>query len=120
MIMLTNHALPLHPIGREEVRVEISGSLPPGRAHIQRIDDQNANATAVWRAMGAPEYPSRKQVEEIMEASRLCRDPVKYGGSEGTLHFSVELPPHSVAVVTLEGTCPPKGSSAPEAMRYDR
>ena len=115
-VILTNHALPRHPIGHEEVRVEVIGGRVPGKAYVQRIDDRNANGPAAWREMGAPEYPSRKQVEEILEASRLRRDPMEVGGSEGVLHLSVELPPHAVAVVTLEETCPPDGSSGPEAM----
>ena len=105
-VILTNHALPRHPIANEEVRVEVIGGGPPERAYIQRIDGQNANAPAAWRDMGAPEYPSRKQVEELMEASRLCRDRVEIEGIESVLQFTVKLTPHAVAAVTLEKACP--------------
>ena len=110
-LVLTNHALPGHPIADEEVRVEIPGSGPHGRAYVRRIDDRNANAHSAWRAMGAPEYPSRKQVEELTEASCLRRDPVALVHSEGILHVTVKLPPHGVAAVTLEEAFPPPSNS---------
>jgi xylan 1,4-beta-xylosidase len=111
-LVLTNHTLPRHPIGNEEVRLEIVGAAPFARAHVRRIDEENANAPAAWRAMGAPEYPSRKQVEELMDASRLRRDPLPVEGIEGTLHVTLDLPAHAVAILTIEDACPPGGSSA--------
>jgi hypothetical protein len=62
--------------------------------------------------MGAPKYPSRKQVEELMDASRLRRDPLPVEGIEGTLHVTLDLPAHAVAILTIEDACPPGGSSA--------
>lgn len=105
-LMLTNHAFPRQPIGCEAVRFEVAGSGPSGRAFVRRVDDEHANAPAAWREMGAPEYPSRGQVKDLMGASRLTEDSVALRRTDGAVFVSVELPPHAVAAVTLEGMGP--------------
>jgi xylan 1,4-beta-xylosidase len=104
-IVLTNHTFPTRPIACELVRLEIAGR-PRGRAFVRRIDDRHANAPAAWRAMGSPEYPSREQVEGLIEASRLTEDPMRIEVVNSAVLFDVELSPHAVAVATLEGICP--------------
>jgi len=104
-LLLTNHAMPRQPIAAETVRVEIEGAPHPERAVLRRVDGSHANAVAAWRLMGAPEYPSPRQVEELIEASRLIEEPVEIEGLEDGLAVTVEMPPHAVASITLEGAC---------------
>jgi xylan 1,4-beta-xylosidase len=101
-LLITNHSLPRHPIERETVRIEIRGARAPRRAILQRVDEEHANAVAAWRFMGAPEYPSAIQVEALIEASRLVDEPVEIRRDDDRLVFTVEIPPHGVACVTLE------------------
>jgi len=107
MVVLTNHALPRHPIDSERVRVELA-SFPSPRTVVtlERIDDRHANAKGAWLEMGSPEYLSPLQVERLQEASRLTGEPHPWGFEGGTLHLDVELPPHAVAVLTVQLAVP--------------
>jgi hypothetical protein len=51
--------------------------------------------------MGAPEYPSRRQVEELVVASEIRTEAVAIERAEGRVGFTIELPPHAVASVTI-------------------
>ena len=102
-ILLTNHALPRHPIEDERVEIEIRGGRRPSGAELRRIDEDHANAVAAWRAMGAPEYPTRRQVEEIVDASRFQVEPLDVTGTDERTAFTVALPQHAVASVALGG-----------------
>jgi xylan 1,4-beta-xylosidase len=105
MILLTNHALPRHPIERELVEIEIRGGQVPRGADLRRIDEDHANAVATWRAMGAPEYPSRRQVEEIVEASRFRVESLDVDRTDERAVLTVTLPPHAVASIVVRELC---------------
>lgn len=105
-LFLTNHALPRQPIAQETVRVEISGVRVSPRVSIRRVDEEHANAPTVWRRLGASDYPSRTQVDELIEASRLTTERAEAEFAEGRLVFVVQVPTHAVASVTFEGICP--------------
>ncbi len=53
-VLLTNHALPRHPIKAENVHIQLHGIRPPNRVTIERIDEDHANPKRLWREMGAP------------------------------------------------------------------
>jgi hypothetical protein len=52
--------------------------------------------------MGEPEYLNRAQVEELEAASRLVPEPHRWQCEGRTIRFEIELPPHSVAALTIE------------------
>jgi xylan 1,4-beta-xylosidase len=100
-ILLTNHAMPRQPISREAVRIEIQGTRASSRAVIRRIDEEHANPVATWHAMGAPEYPSRRQVDELIEASEIRTEGAAIERADGRVGLTFELPPHAVASITI-------------------
>jgi xylan 1,4-beta-xylosidase len=101
-ILLTNHAPPRHPIATERVRLELTDAPPPRAATLERIDDGHAHAKAAWKAMGEPEYLDRAQVEGLEAASRLAPEPHRWQHEGWTIRFEIDLPPHSVADLTIE------------------
>ncbi|HEY7153151.1 MAG TPA: glycosyl hydrolase [Gemmataceae bacterium] len=103
-ILLTNHTLPCQPIAAERVRLELTDALPPRAATLERIDDGHAHAKAAWKAMGEPEYLDHAQVEELEAASRLIAEPYRWQHERRTTRCEIELPPHSVAALTIELT----------------
>lgn len=100
-VLLTNHAMPRQAIARESIRIEIRGGETPSSAVLRRIDENNANPLAAWQALGAPEYPSRRQVEELVEASQLRAEVVAIERADGRVTLAIELPPHAVASITI-------------------
>ena len=69
-ILLTNFALPLHPIDKESVTVSLKGAFDIANGTLQPIDSEHANPK-----------PQTMQF------------------SEGKSTFDVELPPQSVATI---------------------
>ncbi len=101
-VLLTNHAQPRHDIVTQLVKVRLTDVPAPLAAYVERIDEDHANARRRWREIGEPEYPSRSEVEQLEAASRLVKEPLGFSYEDRTLCFDVDLPPHSVAAVTLE------------------
>ena len=101
-VLLTNHVLPTHPVKTETVHLSISGLPQPLSAYLERIDDEHANPKRLWCEMGEPKYLSRNQVEQLMLASQLVKEPVSFRYQEKKCDFELTIPPHGVAAITLE------------------
>jgi xylan 1,4-beta-xylosidase len=101
-VLLTNHALPRHPIEAESVQVQLSGLVAPKDVYIERIDDNHANAKRLWTEMGQPDLPTERQVEQLHIASQIVREPLRWKFEAGLLNLDVPLPPHAIAAITVE------------------
>jgi xylan 1,4-beta-xylosidase len=108
-VLLANGALPRHPIESQQVRVRLTGTGQPLAAQIERIDEEHANAKRHWQAMGEPKYPSGAQVEQLQAASRTTKEPQPWTCKAGVIQLDVDLPPQSVAAITLEFANVPTG-----------
>jgi xylan 1,4-beta-xylosidase len=106
-VILTNHAQPRHDIVTQLVDVCLTDAPTRLTAYVERIDEDHANPRRRWREMGEPEYPSREQVEQLEVASRLVKEPLGLSYEGGTVRFHVDLPPHSIAAVTLDPALDP-------------
>lgn len=102
-LMLTNFALPRHPIGTEQVSFTLRSAPSAVAASIRRIDLDHANAKRHWEQMGEPDYPSPKAVEELKDLSQLRAEPLAIAGGAGTLSLEVAMPPQSVAAIRFSG-----------------
>ncbi len=100
-ILLTNHALPHNQIRKENVRIQLRDVLPTATAILQRVDDNHANALAIWREMGKPDYLTPTQVDQLQAASELVREPFSLQQEGNTAEFEIDLPPNAVAAVSL-------------------
>ncbi len=100
--LLTNHALPRHGIETQQVRVSIGEAPEPRAAYVERIDETHANPRGQWREMGAPDYLSALQVEQLQMASRVAREPHPWKYEDRVVQIEIELPPHAVAAITVE------------------
>jgi xylan 1,4-beta-xylosidase len=101
-VMLTNHALPRHPISDERVRLRLDGASSPSAVTVRRIDAEHANARARWQELGEPGYPSAAEVDELHEASTMRRETVHWRHEEGALRLEIVLPPHAVAAIEID------------------
>jgi xylan 1,4-beta-xylosidase len=101
-LVLTNHALPRHSIESHEVQFTLRHFAPPKSAWVARIDEDHANPRRLWQAMGEPEYLKPYQVERLIEASSVTPTPQSWKQQNEDIVLHVSLPPHAVAMVTLE------------------
>ena len=105
-VLMTNHALPGHSIEAERVSVRLLNTSQPRAAWVERVDEDHANARAVWQELGAPDYLSPDEVERLAAASELVREQQRFKYKDATISFEINLPPHSVAAVEFEFTAP--------------
>ena len=101
-LLAVNHALPGHSISSEQVEILLSKSPAPRQSYIQRIDEDHANPRRIWLAMGSPEYLSVQAVEQLQAATELVKDPQSWSRTEGDIKLRFDLPPDSLAAITLE------------------
>lgn len=101
-VLLTNHAMPRHPIQRQNVRIQLIDAPRPRAASVERIDEEHANAKRVWREMGMPKYLTADDVEQLQTAAQTVKEPQpwKYDGRK--IELELALPPHAIAAVTVE------------------
>lgn len=98
-LVLTNFALPRHPIRTEQVFFALKSAGPATTAAIQRIDLEHANAKRHWEQLGKPEYLSIETVGELKKLSELESEPVQVKYDAGMLSLEVSMPPQSVAAI---------------------
>ncbi|TAN09402.1 MAG: beta-xylosidase [Rhizobiaceae bacterium] len=98
-LVLTNFALPRHPIETEQVSFELKSAKPATTASIQRIDLDHANAKRHWEQLGSPEYLTAATVNDLKDRSQVTSEPVPVEVRGGTLSVEVSMPPQSVAVI---------------------
>jgi xylan 1,4-beta-xylosidase len=101
-ILLTNSALPRHPVRTEAVRLLLNNTFTIKGAYIERIDDNHANATGAWEAMGKPGYLSSAQVAQLETVSSLIKEALTIIPDNGALRLDIEIPPQGTALITLE------------------
>ena len=81
-LVLTNFALPRHPIETEQVSFALKSARPAATASMQRIDLEHANAKRHWEQLGEPEYLSAAMVDELKDAV-AARERAGSGRSRG-------------------------------------
>ena len=74
-VLITNLAMPRHPIQTESIHLRLLNAPAPKTAWIERIDEDHANPRALWHTMGEPEYLSALQVQQLAQASALQPEP---------------------------------------------
>ena len=101
-LLLTNNALPGHPIKKQQVRVRLTQAPQPRVAFLERIDEEHANPKKPWREMGQPEFLNAKEAEQLQAASRIVKEAQSWLYERRAIHLDIELPPYAVAAITVE------------------
>ena len=101
-LLAVNHALPGHSISTETVEIMLTNGLEPAQSYIQRVDEDHANPRRTWLEMGAPEYLSPLEVEQLQASSQLVKERQAWSRVEGNVNLRFDLPPHSAAAITLD------------------
>jgi xylan 1,4-beta-xylosidase len=90
-----------------DVELAVAG-LPDGAGQARlthwRVDEHHSNAYALWKRMGSPIAPDRRQYSDMQAAARLARldapETVSVEGGIATLRFT--LPRQAVSLVTID------------------
>lgn len=98
-LILTNFALPRHPIASESVCITLGGADVAATATLQRIDLEHANAKRRWEQMGKPDYLSAAMVSELQHASKLQTEDLSVEHADDGTLIQLEMPPQSVAAI---------------------
>jgi xylan 1,4-beta-xylosidase len=102
-VLLTNFALPRHPVKDEIVHVVLEGfKHKPVHAHIKRVDDLHCNPRKAWEDMGSPNYLSTDQRAALEKASLLSWSKQAFDYTCGTVSLDVTVPPQGIASITFK------------------
>ncbi|HEY5086026.1 MAG TPA: hypothetical protein VII66_01585 [Gemmatimonadaceae bacterium] len=101
-VLLTNHAMPRHPINTELLHISLTNASEPRIAYVERIDDHHANAKSAWEQLGSPEYPSKLHIYQMDVASRMVKEPLGLSYANGAIDIDIDIAPHAVAAITVE------------------
>ena len=112
-VLATNYERPRHPLRKEHLRIAMANVPQPKAVCIERIDDEHANARALWLTMGSPEYPDATQCERLQNASALIRQPLAAHYENGSLYMEFDLPPQGVAAITVDVGMPSECGPTP-------
>lgn len=100
-LLLSNHALPRHPIDTETVRLCLHNVNAPATVKLARIDEDHANPRRAWEALGSPMYLSEGQVADLEALSQVYWEPVATHHEENTLTIEFTIPPQGITAVTV-------------------
>jgi xylan 1,4-beta-xylosidase len=98
-LVLTNFALPRHPIKTQRVSFALKSATSTTIASIQRIDHEHANAKRHWEQLGVPECLNAAAVDELKNSSQLQSEPLPIEENTGTLSIEMSMSPQSVAAI---------------------
>jgi xylan 1,4-beta-xylosidase len=101
-VVLTNLAMPRHPITGQKVELHITGAPELRGIRIRKIDRTSANPAALWHRMGKPEYLNSSQVARLERASVPKELTGRWKQESDGYRCTVSLAPQSVAAVTWE------------------
>ena len=101
-LLLTNFALPRHPINSESVQIDFENIPPVKKVFAEKIDEQHANAKGAWGAMQQPSTLNAEQVNELEDASKLISESISFKQHQHTLGLEIELAIQSTTLITLE------------------
>ncbi len=85
----------------EQVSVTIEGLSSFVKATVERIDNENGNAIASWKALGSPEYISEAERCTMLAASRTRVLPFDAEYENGSCKISLDIPEQGIALVTI-------------------
>jgi xylan 1,4-beta-xylosidase len=101
-ILVTNFALPRHPVATELVQIELHGFTGKVSSYVERIDDNHANAYAAWLKMGQPDTLSPAQVHELEKSSELVKEAIGVQCKDNSLFIELSIDPQGTICITLE------------------
>jgi xylan 1,4-beta-xylosidase len=101
-LLITNWALPKHPIKTEIIRIHLKNVGEILSSFIERIDDTHANARQAWLEMGQPSSLTPDQVSALELASSLVKEQIHIIYEGKSAFIDINMPPQGTACITLE------------------
>jgi xylan 1,4-beta-xylosidase len=101
-ILLTNSALPRHPVKTESINIRLDHIAMIKQAFVERVDDTHANATSAWEEMGSPGTLSPARVAILESASVLVKDSLHFSQTGDSVFLEIDMPPQGTALITVE------------------
>lgn len=100
-VIVTNSALPKHPVKTETVKIELKNIGKPHRIFVERIDETHANPYKTWTDMGKPESLKSEQIAQLETASQIIQESLTNTYENNTLYLELNIPPQGVAFITI-------------------
>lgn len=100
-IAVWNYSPPEKAGPAKQVILSIRGLQGKLSARIQRVDGDHGSPLAAWEAMGRPDFPSRRQQQQLRDAAQLPLPQVVALSSGDPATLTLTLPPYALALVEI-------------------
>ncbi len=100
-LLVYNHDIPGSSIRQEEVIINIAGLAETTTATISRIDTDHANPKQKWIELGSPDYPDRKELDQINQSSQIVKQPITVDVKNGNGTVQFKIPEHGVVLIKI-------------------
>lgn len=87
---------------KEEAEISIELPAAPGRVTVQKIDEENGNPLAYWKAMGEPLEMNRAELQALAENSTMPETELPYIYENGVLVLRAALGVNDVWLIKIE------------------
>lgn len=100
-LLVYNHNIPDAEIHEQEVQITIQGVIPAEPISIRRIDSMNANPKQKWIELGNPEYPTKEELAQIEQASRVIPASLRFETNQDGSVLRFAIAPHAVIAINV-------------------
>lgn len=102
--LIVNQAMPRHSIAAEAVSLQLThdGGRRVCAVSVERVDEDHANPTRAWAAMGRPEYLKPAYVQTLIDASRVTREALAFKSTPGSTTIELFVAQQSVNLLRIE------------------
>jgi xylan 1,4-beta-xylosidase len=84
--------------GTRTVRFDFQGVPSGAKVRVTRVDSEHGNTRAAYEKMGKPRYPTRKQVDELNQASIVVPETVHLTNGK----LEMKLSPNALVLLEVE------------------
>lgn len=87
---------------KKEIKVTIELDKKPASLKIVRIDENHGNPLKYWEKMGKPRDLNSKEVQEIIEKSKVYEEQLNYNYQNNIATINIEMDVNDVNFITIE------------------
>lgn len=86
---------------KETANIRIELETTPKLAYMERIDEEHCNPLKIWESWGCPEELKIGQRQEMINVTKMQREPIGYQFEHGYLAVQAELGVNDIYLITI-------------------
>lgn len=100
-ILLFRQKMKQLQLPKEAIDLSVECDGIPKKVTLQRIDEEHCNPLRIWEEQGCPADLNKKEVQMIIEQSKMIEEVIPYTIKDGHVHIMMELGVNDVYLVKI-------------------